>query len=51
MWAASVIFKKLPRVNNRPLGEISPNLVTLMLSSGQQQRPLVGCCIILLVNH
>jgi hypothetical protein len=24
-----VIFKKLPKVNSRPLGENSPNLVTL----------------------
>jgi hypothetical protein len=31
MWATSVIFKKLPKVNNHPLGENSSNLVTLML--------------------
>jgi hypothetical protein len=30
MWANSIIFTKLPKVNNRPLGETSPNLVTLM---------------------
>jgi hypothetical protein len=29
MWATSAIFKILPKVNNRPLGEYSPNLVTL----------------------
>jgi hypothetical protein len=29
MWATSVIFGKLPKVNNRPLGENSPNLITL----------------------
>jgi hypothetical protein len=29
MWVTSVIFKKLPKVNNYPLGENSPNLVTL----------------------
>jgi hypothetical protein len=29
MWATSVIFKKMLKVNNRPLGENSPNLVTL----------------------
>jgi hypothetical protein len=29
MWAFSLIFKKLPKVNNRPRGENSPNLVTL----------------------
>jgi hypothetical protein len=26
-----VIFKKVPKVNNRPIGEISPNLVTLVV--------------------
>jgi hypothetical protein len=36
MWATSVIFKKLPKVNNRPLGENSPNLVTLL------QRPILN---------
>jgi hypothetical protein len=30
MWAISAIFKKLPNVNNRPIGENSPNLVTLV---------------------
>jgi hypothetical protein len=29
MWATSVIFEKLPKENNRPLGENSPFLVTL----------------------
>jgi hypothetical protein len=28
--AISVIFQKLPKANNRPLGENSPNLVTLL---------------------
>jgi hypothetical protein len=28
-WAASAIFKKLPKEKNRPLGKNSPNLVTL----------------------
>jgi hypothetical protein len=31
MWATSVIFKKLPKVNNRPMGENSPHLVDLFL--------------------
>jgi hypothetical protein len=31
MWATSVIFKKLPKVNNHLLGENSPNLVTLIM--------------------
>jgi hypothetical protein len=30
IWATSVFFQKLPKVNNRPLGENSPNLVTLL---------------------
>jgi hypothetical protein len=29
MWAKSAISKKLPEVNNRPVVENSPNLVTL----------------------
>jgi hypothetical protein len=29
MSDTSVIFNKLPKVNNHPLGENSPNLVTL----------------------
>jgi hypothetical protein len=28
-WAISVIFKKVPKVNNHPIGKNSPNLVTL----------------------
>jgi hypothetical protein len=34
----SAIFKKLPLVNNRPLGENSPNLVTLVLQMMQKRR-------------
>jgi hypothetical protein len=30
MWAIFMIFKKLPKVNNHPMAEISPNLVTLL---------------------
>jgi hypothetical protein len=30
MWATSVIFKKLSRVHNHPLGKFSPNRVTLI---------------------
>jgi hypothetical protein len=29
-WTTCVIFKMLPKVNNRPIGEHSPNLVTLL---------------------
>jgi hypothetical protein len=29
----SVIFKKIPKVNNQPIGKNSPNLVTLVHSS------------------
>jgi hypothetical protein len=28
MWATSVIFVKLSKANNHPMGENSPNLVT-----------------------
>jgi hypothetical protein len=34
IWATSVIFKKTPKVNNRPIGENSPNLVTLARGGG-----------------
>jgi hypothetical protein len=30
MWATFVIFKKLTKVNLHPMGENSPNLVTLL---------------------
>jgi hypothetical protein len=30
--ATFVFFQKLPKVNNRPLGENSPNLVTLLVT-------------------
>jgi hypothetical protein len=36
MWATSAIFKKLPKVNNRPFSENSPNLVTMDISETQQ---------------
>jgi hypothetical protein len=29
MWTTNAIFLKMPKVNNRPFGENSPNLVTL----------------------
>jgi hypothetical protein len=32
MWATSEIFNKMPKVNNRSLGENLPNLVTLAVS-------------------
>jgi hypothetical protein len=34
MWAISAIFIKLPKVNDRPMGENSPNLVTLFAFHG-----------------
>jgi hypothetical protein len=36
IWTTFVIFEKLSNVNNRPLGENSPNLVTLALNQGVQ---------------
>jgi hypothetical protein len=29
IWATFVIYTKQPKLNNRPIGENSPNLVTL----------------------
>jgi hypothetical protein len=31
MWTTFVIFKKLPKVNNQPMGGNFPNLVTPLL--------------------
>jgi hypothetical protein len=31
LWATSVIFKKLPKENNLPIGEKAHNLVALIL--------------------
>jgi hypothetical protein len=41
VWAHSVIFKKVPKENNRPKGENSPNLVTLLANvvNRSQQNP------------
>jgi hypothetical protein len=33
MWVTTALFEKLPKANNRPLGEISPNHVTLIWMS------------------
>jgi hypothetical protein len=41
MWATSVIFEKLLKANNRPLGENSSNLVTLPTTVSYVQRQ---CC-------
>jgi hypothetical protein len=30
MWATSVMLKQLPKVNSHPIGENSPNPVTLV---------------------
>jgi hypothetical protein len=38
----SLIFRKLPTVNNSPIGENSPNLVTLMLLGWTFVRKLFG---------
>jgi hypothetical protein len=35
MWAIYVTFKKLTKVTNRPMGENSPNLVTLLRTDNQ----------------
>jgi hypothetical protein len=37
--ATSAIAKKLPKVNNRPIGENLPNLATLMAKNGYLKNP------------
>jgi hypothetical protein len=44
-WNTFVIFKKLPKVNNRLTGENSPHVVTLT-----QSRASAGSCFILSVS-
>jgi hypothetical protein len=39
MRATFAIFKKLPKVNNHPLGEISPNLVSLTVAPRGEAGP------------
>jgi hypothetical protein len=41
LLAASVIFKIVPKENKRPIGEKSPNLVTLHLSQTKPTSPLM----------
>jgi hypothetical protein len=40
MWATSVIFKKLPLSNNRPLGEFSPDQVSEKIAKNVAQQTL-----------
>jgi hypothetical protein len=43
IWASFVIFKKLPKVNTHPIGEKSPNLVTLLsIKVGPFLRVMLG---------
>jgi hypothetical protein len=42
--ATSVIFIKLPKENNRPIGENSPNLVTLTTTSVESRRMEICSC-------
>jgi hypothetical protein len=42
MWATSIIFGKLPKENNHPLGENSSDLVTLLTWIFSLPPP--GCC-------
>jgi hypothetical protein len=49
MWAAFAIFKKRPKVNNRPMEENSPNLVALpatniVINFVQKTLKACGCC-------
>jgi hypothetical protein len=44
VWTASVCNKKLPKEYNRPMGENSPNLVTLILDNlerGQRTKEFI----------
>jgi hypothetical protein len=41
MWATSVIFKMLAKINSYPMGNKSPNLVTLIVNALQHR--LVNC--------
>jgi hypothetical protein len=45
MWATFLIFENLAKLNNHPMGENSPNLVTLVWSnvvwSKKQKRRLI----------
>jgi hypothetical protein len=57
MCATSVIFKEMPKVNNHPTGENSPNLVTLLIMVSRSwhspklyKYPNQGCQIFL-VQH
>jgi hypothetical protein len=38
MWTNTTLFIKLPNVNNRPMGENSPNLVTLLKTAPPAQQ-------------
>jgi hypothetical protein len=38
MRATFLVFKTLPKVNNHPMGENSPNLVTLLLIASRQRQ-------------
>jgi hypothetical protein len=48
MCATLVLFKNLPNVNNHPMGENSPNLVTLTLQSTDANELLR--CVLNIVN-
>jgi hypothetical protein len=38
IWATSVIYKKQHKINNRPIGENLPNLVTLFGTEGREKK-------------
>jgi hypothetical protein len=43
IWDISVIFIKRTKTNNDPMGENSPNLVTLVGAYGSIQPPFKNC--------
>jgi hypothetical protein len=41
MWDTSVSPKTLPKENNRPIGENSPNPITLAVTNQVRKKPLI----------
>jgi hypothetical protein len=51
LWASTVIYKQQPKVNNRPLGENSLNLVSLTEKSLEKYLHLLSRCSIRVTNR
>jgi hypothetical protein len=47
IWTTSLIFTKLPKVNNSPTGQTAPNLVTLpLIPLAMSERFKIPCVVI-----